>query len=88
MKKFIMIVIVTVMSVFATFTAHAEITVTEQKYENVSKYVTKTIPDASGEEISKCYNAVKNGGSYTIERKKVKIECDEEEMVVFRRLFF
>ena len=33
-------------------------------------------------------NAVKNGGEFTIKRDKVKIECDEEEMVVFRRLFF
>ena len=82
-----MIVIVTVMSVFATFTAHAEITVTEQKYENVSKCAHKAVEDVTEEEIAACYNAVKNGGEYNIERKKVKIECSEEEMVVFRRLF-
>ena len=87
MKKFIMIVIVTVMSVVATFTAHAEITVTEQKYENVSKYAHKAVEDVTEEEIVACYNAVKNGGEYNIERKKVKIECSEEEMVVLRRLF-
>ena len=43
--------------------------------------------DVTEEEIVACYNAVKNGGEYNIERKKVKIECSEEEMVVFRRLF-
>ena len=84
----VIIAFITVIMAIAVNTANAEIVSTVQSRENVSKYVTKTIPDASGEEISKCYNAVKNGGSYTIERKKVKIECDEEEMVVFRRLFF
>lgn len=84
MKK----VIATFIAIAVMFgAANAEITVTEQKYENVSKYAHKAVEDVTEEEIAACYNAVKNGGSYNIERKKVKIECAEEEMVVFRRLF-
>ena len=86
MKKIITAFIVIAMSMVVN-NAQAEIALTTQSYENVSHYVTKSIPDASTDEIAACYNAVKNGGSYTIERKKVKIECAEEEMVVFRRFF-
>ena len=85
--KTIYFIIASIVMTFAANTAQAEIISTAQNFENVSHYVTKSIPDASGEEISKCYNAVKNGGSYTIERKKIKIECSEEEMIVFRRFF-
>ena len=86
MKKIIYIALTIVMA-FANNAAQAEITVTEQKYENVSKYAHKAVEDVTEEEIAACYNAVKSGGEYSIERKKVKIECSEEEMVVFRRLF-
>jgi len=85
MRKIIMIVIA---MVFAVNNAQAEITVTEQKYENVQKYAVKSIPDVTEDEIAACYNAVKNGGEYQIQRKRIKIKCSEEEMVVFRRLFF
>ena len=87
MKKIIITIITLVMTFVANNAAKAEIGVATQNYENVSKYALKFIPDAKTDEITACYNAVKNGGSYNIERKKVKIECAEEEMVVFRRLF-
>ena len=86
MRKLIAIITVIVMA-FVANTAQAEIVATTQSRENVSHYVTKSIPDATPDEITACYNAVKSGGEYTIERKKIKIECSEEEMVVFRRLF-
>lgn len=85
MKKVIYFIIAFI--VFGFNTASAEITVTEQKYENVSIFAHKAVEDVTEEEIAACYNAVKNGGEYNIERKRVKIECSEEEMVVFRRLF-
>ena len=88
MKKFIIGIIVMAFVVVVSITsAHAEIGVTTQSRENVSIFAHKAIPDVTDEEITACYNAVKNGGSYQIQRKKVKIECAEEEMIVFRRLF-
>lgn len=86
MRKFIIAIVMTMFGFAAN--VNAEIVATVQNYENVSHYVTKSIPDATEEEIQKCYDAVKNGGSYSIKRDKVRIECAEEEMVVFRRLFF
>ena len=86
MRKLIIAVIAILMAVFAN-TAQAEIVATTQSYENVSHYVTKSIPDATTDEITACYNAVKNGPEYQIQRKKIKITCSEEEMVVFRRFF-
>ena len=85
MRKIITFIIASI--VFGFNNAQAEIVATTQSRENVSHYVTKSIPDATPDEITACYNAVKSGGEYTIERKKIKIECSEEEMVVFRRLF-
>lgn len=88
MKKFIIGIIVMAFVVVVSITsAYAEIVATTQSIENVSIFAHKAIPDVSHEEIEKCYDAVKNGGSYTIERKRVKIECSEEEMIVFRRFF-
>ena len=82
------VIIAFVMAFVVSITsAHAEIVATIQNQQNVSKYAKKSIPDVTPEEIAACYNAVKNGGTYKIERKKVKIECSEEEMVVFRRFF-
>ena len=86
MRKLIAIITVIVMA-FVANTAQAEIVATTQSIENVSKYAHKAVEDVTEEEIAACYNAVKSGGEYSIERKKVKIECSEEEMVVFRRLF-
>ena len=86
MRKLIAIITVIVMA-FVANTAQAEIVATTQSIENVSIFAHKAIPDVSHEEIEKCYNVVKNGGEFTIKRKRVKIECSEEEMVVFRRLF-
>ena len=86
MRKLIAIITVIVMA-FVANTAQAEIVVASQSQDNVRKYVTKSIPDVTEDEIAACFNAVKNGGEFTIKRDKVKIECDEEEMVVFRRLF-
>lgn len=68
--------------------ANAEIVVASQSQDNVRKYVTKSIPDATDKEIEKCYSAVVSGGEYQIKRRKVKITCSEEEMIVRRRLFF
>ena len=87
MRKLIIAFVMTMFG-FAANTAQAEIVATTQSIENVSEYAHKAIPDVSHEEIEKCYNAVKNGGSYQIQRKRIKIECSEEEMIVFRRLFF
>ena len=87
MRKLIIAVITVIVMAFVANTAQAEIVATTQSIENVSKYAHKAIPDVSHEEIEKCYDAVKNGGSYQIKRKKIKIECAEEEMVVSRRLF-
>lgn len=84
MKK---LIIAIVMAFVGVTSASAEIAVVDQNYRNVQQYVMKFIPDAKAEEITACYNAVKNGNNYQIKRRKIKIECDEEEMIVFRRLF-
>ena len=86
MKKIIMIVIA---MVFAVNNAQAEIVVTKQSYEEVQRYAKKSIPDVTADEVKACYDAVKGSGTqYRIKRKKVVIECGEEEMIVRRRLFF
>ena len=84
--KRVIIALTIVMAIFANI-ANAEIASATQSYENVHKYAVKFIPDVTADEVEACYNAVKNGGHTQIKRKKVKIECDEEEMIVFRRLF-
>jgi hypothetical protein len=83
-KLIIAIVMAFVVSITS---AHAGINVTEQSYENVGIFARRAIPDVTEDEVAACYDAVKNGGEFTIERKRIKIECGEEEMVVFRRLF-
>ena len=87
MKKFIL-AIIAIMAVFNT-PAKAEIVVTKQSYEEVQRYAKKSIPDVTANEVKACYDAVKGSGTqYRIKRKKVVIECGEEEMIVRRRLFF
>lgn len=87
MEKIIVMIIAIAAIVFTNTAAHAEIVVTKQSYEEVQKYAVKSIPDVTEDEIAACYNAVKNGGEYQIQRKRIKIKCSEEEMVVFRRFF-
>ena len=88
MRKLITIITVIAAIVFTNTAAHAEIVVTKQSYEEVQRYAKKSIPDVTANEVKACYDAVKGSGTqYTIERKRIKITCDEEEMVVFRRLF-
>jgi len=86
MKKIIIMAIAVIMAFVNT--VQAEIVVTKQSYEEVQRYAEKSIPDVTTDEVDACYNAVKNGGSYQILRKRIKIECSEEEMIVRRRLFF
>ena len=87
MEKIITVFIVIVMSMVVN-NANAEVVLTTQSQDNVRKYAEKSIPDVTTDEVDACYNAVKNGGSYQILRKRIKIECSEEEMIVRRRLFF
>ena len=74
MKKFIMIAIIAVMSVFAN-NAQA-MTETE-----VVDYIRDTVPGISQQEVRFCADAWQNGGHFMVKSFDVTLTCEEQHIV-------
>ena len=82
MKKIIYIALTIVMAIANTAEARIEgMMLTKQEVVNS---IMEVNPIASPVAIDKCYDAMKNGGLYTISSSKVSIYCTKNELT---RLF-
>lgn len=82
MKKFIIMIIAAVMSVFANnANALTDIGITMPTKDEVYKMVTEVNPVASPVQIEACYAAVKDGGLHTIYSSRVSIYCTKSEVL-------
>ena len=82
MKSIMIAIIATVM--FFANTAEARIEGMMLTKAEVVNTIMEVNPIAGPSEIDKCYDAMKNGGLYTISSSKVSIYCTKNELT---RLF-
>ena len=83
MKKILIALVAMVMTVMFN-TAAAGVTGMMLTKQEVVNAIAEVNPLAGPSEIDKCYNAMKNGGLYTISSSKVSIYCTKNELT---RLF-
>ena len=75
MKKFIMIAIIAVMSVFANNAANA---MTEVE---VAQYVLDTVPGASEFDARMCAHVYHHDGTYMVKSFDITLECGKHSLV-------
>ena len=80
MKTIITMIIAIVMFGFSTAAQASEFEFQMITKEQVAKNILETIPMVQQSKIDNCYNAVKNGGLYTISSSRVSVFCTKGEM--------